>query len=455
MKKYDVIVIGSGCGAIIADEATEHGLKTALIDKGPLVGGTCLNWGCIPSKMLISVADRIIDIQQAAKLGVTADIKKINFPAIMNRMRSSRRESQKHIREGIVSKDNLDFYEGEGRFVADYTLEVNGEELKGDKIVIAAGSRTFVPPVKGLDTVDYLTNESVLELKDKPESLIIIGGGYIAVEFGHFFAAMGTEVTMLEMADRLVLSEEPEIAALLERKLKERMTVHTGARVESVEKGEDGVKVTAQDAKTGKVKAYTAQRIMLAVGRLSNADVLQVDKTGVEVDERGFIRVDERMRTNRENIFAVGDANGQQMFTHMANREAAIVASNLFHEADMVVDYSAVPHAVYSHPQIASVGLREEEARNDHDILVGKTSYFEIAKGEAIMETEGFIKVIIEKETENILGVHIIGPNAPELIQEAVNAMTSGGDIDELNEGIHIHPALSELVPTAVNSVEE
>ena len=455
MKKYDAIVIGSGCGAIIADEATEHGLKTALIDKGPLVGGTCLNWGCIPSKMLISVADRIVDIQEAGKLGVTADINNIDFPAIMKRMRNSRRESEGHIREGIGSQDNLDFYEGEGRFIEDYTLEVNGEKLKGENIFIAAGSRTFIPPIKGLDTVNYLTNESVLELTEKPESLIIIGGGYIAVEFGHFFAAMGTRVTMLEMADRLILSEEPEIAELLEKKLKERMAVHTGARVETVEKDKESVQVLTRDGKTGKSKTFTAQHIMLAVGRQSNADTLQVEKTGVEIDERGFIKVNERMQTSKKNIFALGDANGRQMFTHMANREASIVAYNVLHGGDMVVDYNAVPHAVYSYPQIASVGLREEEARKDHDVLVGKTSYFDIAKGEAIMETEGFIKVIIEKETEKILGIHIIGPNAPELIQEAVNAMTSGGDVDELNDGIHIHPALSELIPTAVNSVGE
>ena len=217
MKQYDAVVIGSGCGAIIADEAAAHERKTALIDKGPLVGGTCLNWGCIPSKMLISVADRIMDIREARKLGVAVDITNIDFLAIMDRMRHSRQESQGHIRRGISINDNLDFYEGEGKFTDEYTLEVNGEKIKGECIFIASGSRTVVPPIKGLDTVDYLTSESVLELKEKPESLVIIGGGYIAVEFGHFFAAMGTEVTILEMADCLVLSEEPEIAALLEK----------------------------------------------------------------------------------------------------------------------------------------------------------------------------------------------------------------------------------------------
>ncbi len=455
MKKYDAVVIGSGCGAIISDEAVGYGLKVALVDKGPLIGGTCLNWGCIPSKMLIAVADRIVEIQQARKLGVTAEINNIDFKTIMNRMRRSRRESQKHLRESIRQTENLDFYQGEARFVSDYTIEVKGEKLQGENIFIASGSRPLIPPIRGLNKVDYLTNESVLELKERPDSLIIIGGGYIAVEFGHFFAAMGTKVTVLEMTDRLILSEEPEIAELLRLKLMPRVVVHTGTWVESVEERRNGIRVFTKDDKDGKPRTFTAQYVMVAVGRRSNADILQVGNTGVEVDERGFIKVNEYMETSRKNIFAVGDANGRQMFTHMANREASIVAYNALHGGDMVVDYNAVPHAVYSYPQIASVGLKEEEARKDHDILVGKTAYYETAKGEAIMETEGFAKAIVEEETDKILGFHIIGPYAPELIQEVVNAMTSGGDIEEINEGIHIHPSLSELVPTTINSVGE
>jgi mycothione reductase len=237
MKKYDVIVIGSGCGAIIADEAVSHGLKVASVDKGPLIGGTCLNWGCIPSKMLIYAADRIVEIEEAGKLGIKALTQDIDFPAIMERMRTSRRRSQRHIREGIKQSKNLDFYEGEGHFVGDHTLEVNRATLKGEMIFIASGSRPFIPPIKGVEDVAYLTNESVLELKEKPASLIIIGGGYIAVEYGHFLAATGTRVTILEMADRLVLSEEPEISELLKKQLSRRMKVYTGTQVEEVKRG--------------------------------------------------------------------------------------------------------------------------------------------------------------------------------------------------------------------------
>lgn len=455
MKKYDVVVIGSGCGVLIADEAAGHGYKAALIDKGPLIGGTCVNWGCIPSKMLIYPADRIVEIQEGKKLGIETDIRNIDFTSIMERMRESRQDSQGHIRDGIKQTEGLDFFEGEAHFTDDYTLEVNGEQLQGEMICIASGSRSFIPPIKGLDSVDYLTNESVLELRERPDSLIIIGGGYIAVEYGHFFAAMGTKVTMVEMADRLVLSEEPEIAELLKKALSKRIEVHNNAQAEEVKNNGGGVTVATRDRESGKQREFTGQRILMAVGRRSNADLLKVENSGIELDARDFIKVNKHLETTKKNIFAVGDVNGQQMFTHVANREAAIVAQNAFHGTAWKVDYSAVPHAVYSHPQIASVGLSEENARKDHDVVVGRTRYLEVAKGEAMMEEEGFAKAIVEKESDQILGFHVIGPYAPVLIQEVVNAITSGGHIAELNEGLHIHPALSELIPTTVNNAEE
>jgi mycothione reductase len=455
VKNYEAIVIGSGAGAIISDEAAAQGLKTALIDKGPLVGGTCLNWGCIPSKMLIYTADRIAEIEESRKLGIEAEIKNIDFCSIMERMRKSRQESQVHIRKGLKQSKNLDFYEGEGYFVEDYQLEVNGEKLKGERIFIASGSRPFIPPIKGSENIDYLTNESVLELNEKPNSLIIIGGGYIAVEFGHFFAAMGTEVTILEMADRLVLSEEPEVSNLLKGELSKRMGVHTNALVEEIRQSEHGIVVIAKDTNSGKRREFTAQRIMMAVGRRSNADILKVENAGVETDKRGFVKVNEYLETSRRGIFAIGDANGQQMFRHMANREAEIVSQNSFYGTKIKVDYSAVPHAVYSHPQVASVGLNEAQARENYNILIGKVKYFDIAKGEAMVEKVGFAKIIVEKESNRILGFHIIGPYAPELIQEVVNAMTSGGGVEELGQGIHIHPSLSELVQYTLSSLEQ
>jgi mycothione reductase len=454
VKTYDVIVVGSGSGMFIVDEATDRGLKVALVDKGPF-GGTCLNTGCIPSKMLIYPADRIVEIQEAGKLGIKAEIRSVDFNFIMQRMRKSIEESQSQMRHAISHAENPDFYEGEGNFVGDYTIEVNGETIRGENIFLASGSRPFIPPIKGLDSVDYLTNETLLQLTALPESLIIIGGGYIGVEFGHFFAAMGTKVTILEMMDSLVPVEEPEIYELLKEQLSRRMDVYTNTQAEEVKQDGGRIKVAVKDNKTGGRKEFTAQRILIAVGRRSNADLLKVENTGVEIDGRGFIKVNEYLETSKKNIFAFGDANGQYMFTHVANREALVVAQNRFYDAGLKMDYDAIPHAVYTHPQIASVGLTEAQARKDHDISVGREKYLNIAKGEAMMEEEGFAKAIVEKDSGRILGFHIIGPYAPVLIQEVVNAMASGGNVDEINNGIHIHPALSELMQNTVNSLEE
>ena len=453
MKKYDVIVIGSGCGTNIVDEALAHGLSVALVDKGPL-GGTCANLGCIPSKMLIFTADRIAEIQEAKKLGIEAEIRNIDFNFIMERMRKVVRESQEHMRRELSYIENLDFYDSEGHFVDDYTIEVNGEKIKGDKIFIASGSRPLIPPIKGLEGPGYLTSETVLQLKERPDSLIIIGGGYIAVEYGHFFAAMGTKVTILEMAGRLVLAEEPEISEILKKELSRRMDVYTGVQAQELESNGHDVTVVVNDLKVGGHREFTARKILVAVGRRSNADRLKVESSGVALDERGFVKVDEYLETTKKNIFAVGDINGQQMFTHVANVEASLAADNAIHGRKTKMDYSAAPHAVYSHPQIASIGMTEEAARKAHKVLVGRAKYSDVAQGEAMMEENGFAKAVVEAGTDKILGFHIIGPYAPILIQEVTNTMASAGGIDRIYRSMHIHPAISELIPQVLSNLK-
>ncbi len=454
MEKYDVMVIGSGAGMVVLEEALAHGKKVALVDKGP-TGGTCLNNGCVPSKMLIVTADRIVEAQEAKKLGVLAEIKNIDFKFIMERMRKNIGGYRDQMRKGLAEVEGLDFYDGEARFVRDHILEVNGINITADKICIASGSRVLIPPIKGLDTIDYLTNESLLQLREKPESIIIIGGGYIAVEYSHFFTAMGTKVTILEMANRLILSEESSISELLKKRLSTRMKIHTNALVEEARKKDGKCAIMAKDANTGTRNEFVAEKVLVAVGRKSNADLLKVENTGVEVDSRGYIKTNEYMETSQKNIYAAGDANGQQMFTHVANREAAVVANNILHDVKEKMNYGAVPHAVYSHPQIASVGLTEENAKKDHSLLVGVATYAQIAKGEAMMEEDSFAKAIVDKETDKILGFHIIGPNAPELIQEVVDTMESGGTVSNIMSGIHIHPALSELVQQTLANLQE
>lgn len=453
MKEFDVVVLGSGCGLEIAERASMLGRQVALVEPG-LLGGTCVNLGCIPSKLLIAPADIIVEQERAARLGVTTRIEHIDFSSIMTRMRTSRAESQTHLQHSLTHMDTVTHYPAAASYVEPGVLRVGDETIRGEQVFIAVGARPLIPPIEGLANVDYLTNESVLELSERPESLIIVGGGYVAVEYCHFFAAMGTRVTLIEMADRLVTSEEPEIAAVLQNELSRRAHVLTDTEVRSVTPTGQSVRVTARVRGTIQEATYEAEKILIAVGRKSNADVLQVDKAGIRIDSRGYVEVDARMRTSVEGVYAAGDINGKSMFRHSANVQALVAAANAFGEQDVEMDYHAVPHAVYSYPQIASVGLTEAEARSaGYDISVTQTPYSNVAKGEAIAEEVGFTKCVVDRTSEEILGFHIIGPYAPMLIQEVVNAMQSGGHVDEIARAIHIHPAMPELIPSSLEDL--
>jgi mycothione reductase len=445
MKEYDVVVVGSGAGALVVQDALAHNFSVALVDKGPL-GGTCLNLGCIPSKMLIYPADRIVEIGEAERLGITAEIRAIDFRAIMERMRATVTRGKGHMREGIRYSEGLDFYEGEAHFVKDYTLEVRGDRIRGKRIFIASGARPSIPAVRGLDSVEFLTNESALRIEEKPESILIVGGGYIAAEYAHFFSAMGVKVTLLQRNERLVPEEEPEISELLKKVMSRRMAVHTHMEATEVKKQGRLIAVTGRENTTGKESEFSAEQIMVAAGRKSNADLLKVENTGIETDERNYIRVNEYFETSRKNIWAFGDAIGRKMFRHVANREASVAWNNAAHKRREKVDYLAAPHAVFARPEIASVGLTEAEARKryrDRDLLIGRAEYSEVARGEAMLEKDGFAKAIVRKESEKVLGFHIIGPHASIL------------NIWQLAAGMHIHPALPEIVIATLGNLRE
>jgi len=455
MKKFDIIVVGSGSGGIIVESAISKGFSVAWVDKGPL-GGTCLNVGCIPSKMLVYPADRVMEIKEADKLGIKAEIKEVDFKKIMEHMREPIRESQEHMKQGLQAPvKNFQYYKGIGHFIDDYTIEINGEQLKGNKIFIVSGARPHIPPLKGIDDIDYLTNENVFNLAYKPDSIVIVGGGYIAVEFAHFLSAIGTKVTVLQRGYRLIKNAEPEISDLLKKLMSKRMEIVTNFDAIEVKKQGKKIVVIGKDQKSGKTMQYSADKIMIATGRTSNADLLKVDKTGVEVDNRGYIKVNEYLETSKKNIWAFGDAIGKYMFKHVANEEALIAWQNAIDDHKIAMDYSAVPYAVFTYPQIAGVGLTEEEAKKDHEILVGKAKYSDVAKGEAMVELEGFTKAIVNKEDAKILGFHITGPYASILVQEVVNAMALGGQIGFIGQGMHIHPALPELILRTFNNLRE
>jgi mycothione reductase len=404
--------------------------------------------------MLIYPADRITEIQEARKFGIDAKITRVDFGAIMGRMRKAVASGGNFLRKEIRNSRDLDFYHEAAHFSGDYTLELKREIIKGKKIFIASGSRPFLPLIKGLNAVGYLTSESVLGLETRPKSIIIIGGGYIGVEYGHFFAAMGTRVTILGRNDALVPGEEPEISALLEKELKKRMDVHTGITVAAFAKSGRNAAVLVTDQKSGRKRTFIAERVMIAAGRVSNAGLLKPENAGVSTDERGYIRVDDHLLTSRKNIWAVGDIIGRQMFTHAGDKEARIAWHNATHDDKIKMDFTAVPHVVFSHPQIASAGLTEAQARKNHTVLVGKAKYSDIVAGDSMAEKEGFAKAIAEKGSRRLLGFHVIGPHASFIIQEAANVIADKGTVNAIIDKMHTFPTLPELIPEALEKLE-
>ncbi|MHA2140288.1 MAG: dihydrolipoyl dehydrogenase [Candidatus Thorarchaeota archaeon] len=461
MKNYDLITIGSGAGLNLASPAYSSGMKVAVVENGPM-GGTCLNRGCIPTKILTYVADMIVQTQHAEKLNVKATIESVDFPALMKRMRKHVDTDANNIGESINAAKDYDWYHTTGEFIDDYTMEVDGEKIRGEHFFIAAGTRPLIPKIEGINKVDFMTNKEALQLTEKPKSMIILGGGYIATEFGHFFSAVGTDVTIIGRNPYLVKMEDNDVSELLFRELSKRMRVLTNHEAIAVSEDNGKKTVVARDREFGTEKTFSADSLLVAVGRQSNADLFKPEKTGVKTDDRGFVIVDDYFRTTKKRIWAFGDAIGKYMFRHVANEEAGIVWYNWSRslqgagpEEFISMDYNAVPWAVFSYPPIATVGmnLRQAEA-SGRPLLVGRADYNDVAKGFAMGEPEGFARVIADAETRRILGATVIGPYAPMLLHEVIVLMnTDRGSFIPSRRAMYIHPSLSEVVRNAIGSL--
>ena len=456
MEKFDVLIIGAGSGMIVAANAIANGMKTALVESGP-IGGTCVNRGCVPSKMLIYPADVASVIHEAEKLGIKATIDTIDFDRIMKRTHELIAEDVGRQTRALEEDPRIRWFKGKGEFVSDYTLKTGEDVVKADKVFIVSGARPYVPPLKGIENVSFLTSDTVLSLEALPKSMVVIGGGYVAAEYGHFFSSLGTKVTIIQRNSRILPDEEPEISKLLTEEMGKRMEIFTNCEaVEVMEKGSTKA-VVARSRVSGQVNEFSGDAILIAAGRVPNSDILKPERTGVELDKMGFVRVNEFLETRKKNIFAFGDAIGKKMFKHVANYEAQVAWRNSAHDQKVKVDYSAAPHAVFTHPQVASVGMKEIEAsQSGYKILVGKAFYKDTAQGAAMAGTEGFVKVIVEQKTGRILGAHIIGPFASMLIQEIINAMSSGnGTFVPIFRGLHIHPSMTEVVQNAFSNLKQ
>ena len=456
MKTYDWIAIGTGSAMNVVEAVLgqDPDAKIAVVDKDE-PGGICLTRGCIPTKLLIGAADTVRLIEEAPSRGVRAAVEKIDFAAVMNRMRKSIGTDIAQIRTGLSQSPNVDYFNGTAAFTAPYTLRVKGEDITSRKILLCTGSRPLVPSIPGLDPADCYTSDTILGMERLPLRLLIVGGGYIAAEYGHFFSAMGAEVTVAGRNPRFLPQEEPEIGLLAKRLYGRHMTIHTGCEITAVEgrKGEPKT-VAFRCTGDGSEGSLTVDAILLAAGRGANTDILDPQKGGIDVDARGWIKVNEYLETSRPGVWAFGDAVGRHLFKHAANYESQIVYYNAVQGRKIGVDYHAVPRAVFGYPEIAAVGMQQEDAVErfgEEGVLVGFCRYQDTARGEALGVTDGFCKVLVEAETRRILGAHLIGPHASILIQEIVTLMyTPQQTVTPILAGMHIHPALSEVVERAV-----
>ncbi|MCH8902765.1 MAG: dihydrolipoyl dehydrogenase [Bacteroidetes bacterium] len=454
MKKFDLIVIGSGSGLDVAGAASEEGMKVAIVEKGPM-GGTCLNRGCIPSKMLIHSANVAETIKTAEFFGIESKGFEVNWKKIISRVTQSVDKDSEEILDAINKDENTTLFQTHGKFIGDRTMQVGSEEIFGEKVVIAGGTRATVPTIKGIDTVDYMTSRHALRLEEQPKSLIIMGGGYVACELGHFYGALGTDVTIVQRNKRLVPAEDEEISEAFTKIYSEKYHVFTEHTVEEVQNENGRVKLTAKNS-TGENVELVADKLLVAIGRVPNTDVLEVEKTGVEVKDNGHIKTNEFMETTASNIWALGDIVGNYLFKHSANLEAQFVVNNLLNpDHKRAVDYTAMPHAVFGSPQIAGVGhTKQELVKAGIDFAEGRYQFIDSAMGDALNDKDGFIKVYISKEDKSILGCHIMGTEASTLIHEVIVTMKANQNMYGVINATHIHPALSEVVDRAFGEVE-
>jgi len=448
---FDVLVIGGGTGNNVAAAAAEAGLETALVEPGPL-GGTCLNRGCNPSKMLIQAANAATHVREAGRFHVDATFEGVDHAAVVEEMDDLLGGIAEEMAARYRETEHLTLFDERTRFLDERTVELGGEAVTAERVVVAAGSRPVVPPIDGLEEVDYLTSQDALYLRETPESLVIMGGGYIAVELGHFFDAMGTDVTVVEMNDTLVHREDGEVAEALTGIAADRHEVHTGHRVTAVAETDGGYAVHAEP-ETGEELVVEGSEVLVALGRRPNSDTLDLDAAGIEVDDRGFVETNEYLETTAENVWAQGDVAGNALFKHSGDYETRHTIANVVDDERRAIDLSAMPHAIFTEPQIAGVGATEEELEaDDTAYLVGRADYSDSAMGRAKKLDHGFVKVLAAPNGE-ILGAHAIGYEASTLLHEAVLAMRTGATVEDVAGAIHAHPTLSKVVEAAFRDV--
>ena len=438
--EYDVVAIGGGSGGlVIAAAAAQLKAKVALVERASL-GGDCLWYGCVPSKSLIHASRIAYDLKNAARFGIYCQNPQIDFAKANSHVQNAIAAIQPHDSPERFQSLGVDVIFGEGQFIDRQTFEVNGRKLKARAFACATGSRPKIPPIPGLKAAGYLTNEQVFSLKQLPSSLAVIGGGPIGCELGQAFSRLGSEVTIIASSDHLLPKEDPEAALVIQQQLEsEGIRVITATRVERVEQIDGKKHLWAGSQK------ITVDEILVAAGRTPNVESLNLEAAGVEVGERGIL-VNEKLQTTNPRIYACGDVIGGYQFTHVAGYEASIVLKNALFFPVTKANYRVIPWATFTDPELARVGLTEKQAKEQYgdDVYVLKQDFSGVDRAQAEAATKGFAKIITRGNGE-ILGAHLVGASAGELLHEIVLAMSNNLKISALSAIIHIYPTLAEV----------
>jgi dihydrolipoamide dehydrogenase len=465
-NEYDVVVVGAGTGGYpTAIRAAQLGLEVAVVERQKALGGTCLIWGCIPTKVLLEHAHALKIAQNAKEWGLTIDGGSVRLD--MNQVQSRKDRVVTTLTRGVeflFRKNKVEWIKGTGRLLGNGRIEVTGEggpqELRATKqIVVATGSTARTVPGVIIDRTRIITSDEAIALREVPKSIVILGAGAVGVEFASIFRRYGSDVTIIELLPRLVPVEDEAVSAELEKAFrKQGVTVRTGTTVTSATVSADGVDIEAQ-LPDGKGEKYRADYLLVATGRGPVTEGLGAEVVGLQL-ERGYVRVDEHYRTNVPGISAVGDVitlgrpAGHPQLAHVSTAEGLIVAERIAGRDPRTLNYDHVPGCTFCDPEIGSVGLTEKQAQErGYDVRVGVFPFTALGRAKIAGETEGFVKIVGEKKYDELLGVHIIGPRATELIAEAVVALQMEATVEELARSIHPHPTISEAVGEAAHAV--
>lgn len=447
-EHFDLVIIGTGSGNSIPSPEFDD-QKIAIIEKGTF-GGTCLNVGCIPTKMYVYAADVALAARTGERLGVSAHVDSVDWDGIVSRVFHNRIDQIAQGGEAYRRGDetpNITVFDQHARFIGPKTLQVGNDVVTGDQIVIAAGSRPVLPEPYASADVPVHTNEDIMRLPKHPESLIVVGGGYIAMEFAHVFDGLGTKVTVINRSETLLRFLDSDLSARFNEIARERFDVRIGTGT-SLEAAGSGVRLKLD---TGEV--LEADAILVATGRRPNGDQMDLDNSGIEMHEDGRIKVDEYGHTTCEGVWALGDVSSPYMLKHVANAEQRAVQHNLLHPEDLQpMPHEHVPAAIFTHPQIATVGLTEDQAKEQgYDVAVKVQRFGDVAYGWAMEDSTGLCKLVADRATGRLLGAHLMGPQASTLIQQLITAMAYDIDMREFARSQYwIHPALPEVVENAV-----